>query len=96
MLRRIAFKARPSHECGLLPLPKGEGWGEGLQTIDRSEPPHPNPLPSPRRRFPTSSMKLSGRTLVNPSSAGERESRRATVKLCAHYEGARQYESNVL
>src|SRR6266850_1945436 len=44
-----AFKARPCRECGLLPLPKGEGWGEGLQTIDRSEPPHPNPLPCGER-----------------------------------------------
>src|SRR5206468_2592689 len=49
MLRVNAFKARPSRECGLLPLPKGEGWGEGLQTIDRFEPPHPNPLPCGER-----------------------------------------------
>src|SRR5215467_6143277 len=38
-------KARPSHECGRLPLPKGEGWGERLQSIEGSLPPHP---PSPR------------------------------------------------
>src|SRR5262245_25934845 len=37
--------ARANRDCGQLPLPKGEGWGEGLQTIERSEPPHPNPLP---------------------------------------------------
>jgi hypothetical protein len=40
----LGLKARPSHDRGLLPLPKGEGWGEGLQTIDGSEPPHPRPL----------------------------------------------------
>jgi len=42
-------KARPGRELGRLPLPKGEGWGEGLQTIDRPEPPHPNPLPCGER-----------------------------------------------
>ena len=41
----MRLKARPSNDCGRLPLPKGEGWGEGLQTTDRSEPPHPRPLP---------------------------------------------------
>jgi hypothetical protein len=35
--------------AGALPLPKGESWGEGLQTIDRSEPPHPTPLPCGER-----------------------------------------------
>src|SRR5262245_11795058 len=43
------LKARRNRECGLLPLPKGEGWGEGLQTIDKSDPPHPNPLPDGER-----------------------------------------------
>src|SRR5437868_6958073 len=43
------FEARPGRDCGQLPLPKGEGWGEGLQTIDRSQPPHPNPLPAGER-----------------------------------------------
>src|SRR4051812_10349906 len=39
-----SLEAQPSRDCGLLPLPKGEGWGEGLQTIES-----PNPLtPSPR------------------------------------------------
>src|SRR5262245_25804018 len=51
MLPVNAFKAWPSRECGLLPLPKGEGWGEGLQTIDRSAPPHPNPLPAGEREY---------------------------------------------
>src|SRR5262250_2711684 len=46
---RLEFEARPSRDCGLLPLPKGEGWGEGLQPIERSEPPHPNPLPCGER-----------------------------------------------
>src|SRR5258708_2245031 len=32
---------------GLLPLPLGEGWGEGLGSIDR--PGAPSPRPSPRR-----------------------------------------------
>jgi hypothetical protein len=35
--------------AGALPLPKGEGWGEGLQTIDKSDPPHPTPLPDGER-----------------------------------------------
>jgi hypothetical protein len=30
--------------AGALPLPKGEGWGEGLQTIEGTDPPHPTPL----------------------------------------------------
>src|SRR6266850_5072996 len=68
-----AFKARPCRECGLLPLPKGEGWGEGLQTIDRSEPPHPTPLP-----------------------CGERDSRRAAVKLRAHQQGLRETEPRLV
>jgi tripartite-type tricarboxylate transporter receptor subunit TctC len=37
----MKLKARPSHDCGLLPLPKGEGWGEGFVTLDRPDPPHP-------------------------------------------------------
>src|SRR5215813_12018474 len=41
----MRLKARLSHDCGLLPLPKGEGWGEGSQPIDRSSPSHPHPLP---------------------------------------------------
>jgi hypothetical protein len=45
----MGFEARRSHEHGRLPLPKGEGWGEGLQTIDESEPPHPLPLPAGER-----------------------------------------------
>jgi hypothetical protein len=47
----VMAKARPRHELGRLPLPKGEGWGEGLQTIEKSEPPHPNPLPCGERGF---------------------------------------------
>src|SRR4051794_31374901 len=39
------MEARASREHGRLPLPKGEGWGEGLQTIESSLPPHPHPLP---------------------------------------------------
>src|SRR5882724_2575005 len=74
-------KAQRSHDCGLLPLPKGEGWGEGFVTLDRSEPPHPHPLPSRSRIFPTSAISISDRTRVNPSSTGERESRRAAVKV---------------
>src|SRR5262249_22405950 len=62
-------QARPA------PSPRGgEGWGEGV-TIERLVPPHP--LPSRSRMLPTSAMSLSGRTRVNPSSVGERESRRA-------------------
>src|SRR5215510_7724915 len=66
-------QARPA------PSPRrGEGWGEGV-TIERLVP----PLPSRSRMFPTSTMSLSGRTRVNPSSAGERESRRAAFQRCA-------------
>src|SRR5262249_29394822 len=36
-------------EFGLPPLPQGEGWGEGLCSLDRSEPPHPSPLPCGER-----------------------------------------------
>src|SRR5215470_4196028 len=85
MLRVNALKARLSRECGLLPLPKGEGWGEGLQTINRSEPPHPIPL------HPKSDISDFGiqecRTRVNPSSDGERESGRAVIKVRAHQQG---------
>src|SRR5262249_49294417 len=30
----MRLRARPSNKCGLLPLPKGEGWGEGVHTIE--------------------------------------------------------------
>jgi hypothetical protein len=29
--------------AGALPLPKGEGWSEGLQSLDRFDPPTPLP-----------------------------------------------------
>jgi tripartite-type tricarboxylate transporter receptor subunit TctC len=38
-------KAWRCRNFGLLPLPKGEGWGEGFVTLDRPDPPHPHPLP---------------------------------------------------
>jgi len=41
----IVFEARCVGEHGLLPLPKGEGWGGGSQTI---ESPTPSPQPSPQ------------------------------------------------
>ena len=34
---------------GYIRLRLGEGWGEGLKSIDRSDPPHPNPLPCGER-----------------------------------------------
>src|SRR5262249_32775360 len=76
--------ARPSRDCGRLPLPKGEGWGEGVQLIERNETPHPPPLPTPSRMFPPSAMSLSDRIGVNPGSVGERESRRAAVGVNAY------------
>jgi hypothetical protein len=42
-------RAPQTNGRGLLPLPKGEGWGEGLQTIENHDPPHPNPLPCGER-----------------------------------------------
>src|SRR5882757_5225172 len=36
-------------DLGVLPLPWGEGWGEGLWSLDRFEPPHPYPLPCGER-----------------------------------------------
>src|SRR5262245_11358577 len=36
-------------KLGLLPLPLGEGWGEGLRSHDKPDPPHPNPLPRGER-----------------------------------------------
>src|SRR5262249_26973751 len=78
LLRANRIKARPHDICGLLPLPEGEGWGEGLQTIDRCDPPHPHALP------PKSYISDFGinkcRTRVTPSSDGERESRRAALE----------------
>jgi len=55
---------------GLLPLPKGEGWGEGLQTLDRSDPPHPNPLPVGERE----SRRARGKT-VYPNMRSNQMSR---------------------
>src|SRR5215813_6320579 len=91
MLRVNAFKARPSRECGRLPLPKGEGWGEGLQTIDRSEPPHPNPLPDGERESRRAVIgvranqwmqpKERGRFLLRPSTANNMSAEGAA--LCA-------------
>src|SRR6516162_762990 len=40
-----------------LPLPWGEGWGEGLKSVDRSEPPHPDPLPSGEREHTESAIR---------------------------------------
>jgi hypothetical protein len=34
---------------GVLPLPWGEGWGEGVMPLDMLEPPHPHPLPCGER-----------------------------------------------
>src|SRR5689334_8560374 len=65
------IKAEASRECGRLPLPKGEGWGEGLQTSDRSEPPHPNPLPVGEREFRRAVMRV---------RAQQEESARATER----------------
>src|SRR5215510_9319251 len=65
-------EARPSQDCGRPPLPKGEGWGEGLQTIESSLPPHPHPL-----------------------RVGERESRRAVVRVRILQQAPRQ-KSNAL
>src|SRR5690349_9074307 len=48
-LTAVMHKARSGHELGRLPLPKGEGWGEGLQTIDRSETPSPQSSPCGER-----------------------------------------------
>src|SRR5262245_11295919 len=86
-------KEQDRGEYGLLPLPKGEGWGEGLQTIEGSDPPHPHPLRSRSRMFPTSATSLSGRTRVNPSSDGERESRRAVFKLRVHQQSLQQQDA---
>src|SRR5438093_11139678 len=45
------MEPRACREHGRLPLPKGEGWGEGLQAIESSLPPHPHPLPVGEREF---------------------------------------------
>src|SRR5713101_5658468 len=41
---------------GLLPLPLGEGWREGLTSIDSSRPPHPDSLPTRTRVYPSSAL----------------------------------------
>ena len=41
-----------SGELALLPLPKGEGWGEGLRSIDGLPTPSPQPSPQPRSGLP--------------------------------------------
>jgi hypothetical protein len=48
-VRIMDLASSASSELGLLPLPKGEGWGEGLRSIEGLEPPHPNPLPAGER-----------------------------------------------
>src|SRR5262245_49394513 len=50
-VERQLLSAGTSGECGLLPLPEGEGWGEGLQTSDSLVPPHPHPLPVGEREY---------------------------------------------
>jgi hypothetical protein len=59
--------ARASREHGLLPLPKGEGWGEGLQTIDQSDPLTPtlSPLGRGSPAVPWSKSVLDTRLCVN-------------------------------
>src|SRR6266478_8639674 len=58
-------------KLGLPPPPKGEGWGEGLKGLSMGlEPPHPNPLPSRSRVYPTSA-KFKCRTRGEPEFGGE-------------------------
>src|SRR5262245_42679162 len=52
-------------ELGQARVRMGEGWGEGLQTIDKLEPPHPNPLPCGERESRRAAPK------VVPTRAGE-------------------------
>src|SRR6266540_6969781 len=40
---------RTGGELGLLPLPLGEGWGEGLRSLDRLRTPSPQPSPQKGR-----------------------------------------------
>jgi len=48
-MREQSF-AQSSNEGGRLPLPIGERGGvRGFRSLDKFEPPHPNPLPSGER-----------------------------------------------
>src|SRR5262249_55363563 len=56
------FEARPRRDLGRLPLPKGEGWGEGLQTLFG---PTPSPQPSPQPKWDVSDF---GHAIEGPNS----------------------------
>src|SRR5262249_5397978 len=68
---------RSRGKLGLLPLPQGEGWGEGLRSLDGSVTPSPQPSPQAGRGSgPRSLLKLLGvgRPSCGPflDDAGER------------------------
>jgi NitT/TauT family transport system substrate-binding protein len=54
-------------ELGRLPLPLGEGWGEGFRSIDRAVPPHRNPLPTGERESTESAAPLTVKSPTLPT-----------------------------
>ena len=62
--RAASFFTSPRGEVGARSAP-----GEGIRPIESHLPPHPNPLPSRSRIYPTSAN-LKGRTRASPSSGG--------------------------
>src|SRR5262249_155629 len=72
------FGHSKSAELGQARVRMGEGGGEGV-TIERLVPRGRHCVAGGSGMFRTLTRLLSGRTRVNPSSTGERESRRAGV-----------------
>src|SRR6476659_2494427 len=70
----------PLSWLGLLPLPKGEGWGEGLRFIDRLRT--PSPQPSPRWGEGAHRVCGDGQVAAHPTGRTSHAARARALRRC--------------